>query len=112
MRVLIATSSVCFATLGVQAGSTAAVASSTPPCTKRALTAGLRASHSYARTGTIVSPTKCAGRFAFSAVFLDGNDVPQLFKAKHGRWVAVERTTYCNKGAVPRSIRQIACETS
>lgn len=81
-----------------------------PPCTRRALTAGLRRS---GLRGYIDGDTfGCAGRFAYAGVIVDRNEVTVLFRAAGRGWRAASRARYCENGSVPRQIYQPACESN
>jgi hypothetical protein len=84
------------------------------PCTKPALTAGLRRGKLH---GSIDGHGfGCAGRFAFAAVLVgSGNEAVEitvLFRADAGRWQVASRAKYCENGSVPAKIRRPACETN
>jgi len=82
-----------------------------PPCTRKALAAGLRRGANKI-PGAPIEGFRCAGRWAF-AVVLDGvDDVPALFRAQGTRWVTVDRTKPCNNHAVPKTIYASACLAS
>jgi hypothetical protein len=82
-----------------------------PPCTKKALAAGLkRGANKLA--GDPIEGWRCAGRWAI-AVVLDGvDDVPALFHAQGGRWVTVDREKPCRTHAVPKKIYAASCLAS
>jgi hypothetical protein len=59
-----------------------------------------------------VHPWGCAGQFAYAAVIIDGNEITQLFRAKHSAWETANRAQYCENGKVPARIYQPACNTN
>jgi hypothetical protein len=82
-----------------------------PPCTKKALAAGLKRGTNKL-PGRLIEGWRCAGRWTI-AVVLDGvDDVPVLFHAQNGRWVTVNREKPCATHAVPRKIYDAACRAS
>ncbi len=82
-----------------------------PPCTKRAIAAGLR--RGTAKTpGAIIEGFQCAGRWAFAMDVDKGITVPALLRAKGTRWVTVVRTGPCNRHEVPQKIYFNACIAS
>jgi len=84
--------------------------SSVPPCTKRALTKGLR---NGGLRGYIPRDTfGCAGNFAYAGVIVDDNEVTVLFRARGGGWQPVDRGRYCENGSVPKAIYRLGCESN
>ena len=81
-----------------------------PPCTKRALEAGLRSSRMGGRVDA--KSWGCAGRFAYAAVTVHNIEVTVLFLAHGNQWRTASRQKYCNKHQVPARIYKPACETS
>jgi hypothetical protein len=89
-----------------------AVGAAHPPCTRAALTSGLhRGFHPFPK-GELVRPWGCAGRFAYAAVIIEGNEITQLFRAKNGVWLSASRARYCVDGEVPARIYDPACTTN
>ena len=88
----------------------ASAAKKSPPCTKRALTAGLR----RGKTGGRIDGRNwaCAGHFAFAAVVVHNIEITVLFRARQQDWFVASRVKYCKKGIVPARIYQPACETN
>jgi hypothetical protein len=82
-----------------------------PPCTKQALTAGLRHDRPPLR-GRLVRPWACAGRFAASGLVADGNESTVLFRASKGVWKPTDATKYCEDGALPPRIYRMACNSN
>lgn len=100
---------------GLVSATSASAQRRTPPCTERALTAGLRSGklrghidgHAWA----------CAGRFAYAVILVDAgdgvlDDVTVLLRAGTSGWKVVSRGKYCEDGSVPARIRRIACESN
>jgi hypothetical protein len=87
-----------------------AAKSAKPPCTKRALEAGLRRS----KMGGRVDPKAwgCAGRFAYAGVTVHEIEATVLFLARGRNWKVASRLKYCKKYTVPARIYRQACETS
>jgi hypothetical protein len=89
-------------------------AQASAPCTKRALTAGLRRGKPRGRIPR--NDFGCAGRFAFAAVVVAARnnavEITVLFHAVAGHWAVASRGKYCEDGEVPAKIRQPACETN
>jgi hypothetical protein len=82
-----------------------------PPCTKQALTAGLRHNRPPLR-GQLVKPWACAGGFAASGLVVHGNESTVLFRASSGVWKPANATKYCANGAIPARIYQLACNSN
>lgn len=84
--------------------------SARPPCTKRALEAGLRRSRMQ---GRVVSKSwGCARQFAYAAVIVHNIEITVLFRARGNQWRTASRERYCTKHQVPARIYKPACETS
>lgn len=97
--------------INAEAGAPAPPVMHGPPCTKKALAAGLRRGANKL-PGDLIEGWRCAGRWAI-AVVLDGvDDVPALFHARGNRWFTVDRTKPCNNHAVPKKIYASACLAS
>ncbi|HEY5285793.1 MAG TPA: hypothetical protein VIJ50_01650 [Solirubrobacteraceae bacterium] len=112
-----ATTLVVTATLAVgvsHVGSASAAKKQRPPCTKRALTAGLRRSRASGRIdGKNSNALGCAGHFAYAIVLVDNrDDVTVLFRAGPAGWVVAARARYCDNHLVPKRIYQMSCETN
>ena len=98
-------------TIDAEAVSPPAAVAKHPPCTKKAIAAGLRRGANKI-PGAPIEGFRCAGRWAF-AVVLDGvDDVPALFRAQGTRWVTVDREKPCNDHVVPKKIYVAACLSS
>jgi hypothetical protein len=87
-----------------------AAKSAKPPCTRRALEAGLRRSGMRGRV--VAKSWGCAGRFAYAAVVVHNIEITVLFRAHGDHWRTASRQKYCGKHEVPKRIYQPACETS
>lgn len=85
-----------------------------PPCTRRALVAGLKRGAEPRPTATFSHGAfGCAGRFAYaSGVIFKGNEEVDLFIASGGRWETADRGKYCLNHQVPLRIYKPACTTS
>jgi hypothetical protein len=97
--------------IDAQAADPAAAPANNPPCTRKALAAGLKRGANKI-PGAPIEGFRCAGRWAF-AVVLDGvDDVPALFHAQGTSWVTVDREKPCRTHAVPKKIYAAACLAS
>jgi hypothetical protein len=97
--------------IDAEAVSPAAPLTKLPPCTRKALAAGLKRGANKI-PGAPIEGFRCAGRWAI-AVVLDGvDDVPALFHARGTRWVTVNREKPCRTHAVPKKIYATACLAS
>jgi hypothetical protein len=97
--------------IDAEAVSSPAALAKRPPCTKKAIAAGLKRGANRI-PGAPIEGFRCAGQWAF-AVVLDGvDDVPALFRAQGTRWVTVDREKPCNDHAVPKKIYAAACLSS
>ena len=86
-----------------------------PPCTKRALTAGLKRGAARQKNAKIVGSWGCASGWAYSDVLIGGKngfEAIAVFKAKNGVWVTVDRAKPCRTHAIPKKIYRPACTTS
>ena len=94
-------------------GSASAAGLKIPPCTKRALAAGLRRGHVR---GSLEQGFRCAGRFAYSGVLVGTGEnkvtITVLFRADSRGWDVASRGKYCENGSVPKRIRQGACDSN
>lgn len=95
-------------TLG--AGLAPAANSARPPCTKRALEAGLRRSRMQRRV--VGKSWGCARQFAYAAVIVHNIEITVLFRASGNQWRTASREKYCKNHQVPARIYKPACETS
>ena len=91
--------------------SLAAAAPKRPPCTKKAIAAGLRRG-AYKTPGATIEGFRCAGRFALAVDVYKGITVPALLRAQGTRWVTVNREKPCKKHLVPKKIYFGACIAS
>jgi hypothetical protein len=101
--------------LAASAGA-AASKSKTPPCTKQALSAGLKRGPGAVKNAKVERSFGCAGGWAYSEVVVgnkkNGFDAVAVYQAKNGVWVAVNRATPCRTHAIPKKIYKGACTTS
>ena len=105
------------ALLAVAAFSTSAGAaaySKKAPCTKKALSAGLKRGTAKEPKGRILARWACVNGWAYSDIAVGhgagGFDAISLFKAKNGKWATVSRAGPCNKkGTLPKKIFNGAC---
>jgi hypothetical protein len=98
----------------------AAAASSTamtkePPCTPKALSAGLKRGSAQPKNARFKKSFGCAGGWAYSEIAVGGKhgfDAVAVYRAEHGVWVAVNRAKPCRTHAIPKKIYRGACTTS
>jgi len=86
-----------------------------PPCTKKALSAGLERGSAQPKNARFEGSFACAGGWAYSDIVVggkDGFDAIAVYKAENGVWVAVDRAKPCRTHAIPRKIYRGACTTS
>jgi hypothetical protein len=99
------------ATAGASAGK-----SKFPPCTKKALSAGLKRGSAQQKDARFQGSFGCAGGWAYSGIVVgnkkNGFDAIAVYKAKNGVWVTVNRATPCQKHEIPKKIYKGACTTS
>lgn len=108
------------AALFVMAAFAAAASGSTskskyPPCTKKALSAGLKRGSAQPKNAKFQGSFGCAGGWAYSGIVVGGKhgfDAIAVYKAKNGVWVTVDRVKPCQTHAIPKKIYKGACTTS
>ncbi|MBV9817755.1 MAG: hypothetical protein JOZ07_05330 [Solirubrobacterales bacterium] len=86
-----------------------------PPCTKKALSAGLKRGSAQPKSAKVQGSFGCAGGWAYSGIVVGGKhgfDAVAVYKAKNGVWVAVNRAKPCRTHAIPKKIYKGACTTS
>jgi hypothetical protein len=86
-----------------------------PPCTKKALSAGLKRGSAQSKNAKFQGAFGCAGGWAYSGVVVGGThgfDAIAVYKAKNGVWVTVDRAKPCRTHAIPKKIYRGACTTS
>jgi hypothetical protein len=90
--------------------------SKNPPCTKAALSAGLKRGPAAQKNAKFQGTFGCAGGWAYSGIVVgnkkNGFDAIAVYKAKNGVWVTVNRATPCKTHAIPKKIYKGACTTS
>ena len=85
-----------------------------PPCTKKALSAGLKRGSAQPKNAKFQGSFGCAGGWAYSGVVVGGKnrfDAIAVYKAKNGVWVTVDRAKPCKTHAIPKKIYRGACTT-
>jgi hypothetical protein len=102
---------VALALAATVAMSPAAAAPRRPPCTKKAIAAGLRRG-AYRTPGAIIEGFQCAGRFALAVDVYEGIAVPAMLRAQGTRWVTINREIPCQKHVVPKKMYFNACIAS
>jgi hypothetical protein len=85
-----------------------------PPCTKKALSAGLKRGTAKEPQGRVLARFACVKGWAYSDIAVghgkSGFDAIALYKAKNGKWSTVTRAGPCNKkGTLPKKIFNGAC---
>jgi hypothetical protein len=112
--ILMVTALVVLGALAASAsGSTGA--SKYPPCTKRALSAGLKRGSAQPKNAKFQGSFGCAGGWAYSGIVVGGQhgfEAIAVYKAEHGVWVTVDRAKPCRTHAIPKKIYRAACTTS
>jgi hypothetical protein len=87
-----------------------------PPCTKAALSAGLKRGPAAQKNAKFQGSFGCASGWAYSGIVVgnkkNGFDAIAVYKAKNGVWVTVNRATPCKTHAIPKKIYKGACTTS
>ena len=85
---------------------------STQPCTKKALSAGLKRGPAAQKNAKFTGSFACASGWAYSGIVVGGDDAVAVYKAKNGVWVTVNRAKPCRTHAIPKKIYKGACTTS
>jgi hypothetical protein len=86
-----------------------------PPCTKQALSAGLKRGSAQPKNAKFQGSFGCAGGWAYSGIVVGGKhgfDAIAVYQAKNGVWVTVNRAKPCRTHAIPKKIYKGACTTS
>ena len=86
-----------------------------PPCTKQALSAGLKRGSAQPKNAKFEGSFGCAGGWAYSGIVVGGKhgfDAIAVYKAQNGVWVTVDRAKPCRTHAIPKKIYRGACTTS
>lgn len=86
-----------------------------PPCTKKALSAGLKRGSAQPKNAKLEGPFGCAGRWAYSGILVGGKhgfEAIAVYRAKNGVWTTVDRAKPCRTHAIPKKIYRAACTTS
>jgi hypothetical protein len=90
--------------------------SNNPPCTKAALSAGLKRGPAAEKNAKVLGSFGCSGGWAYSEIVVgnkkNGFDAVAVYKAKNGVWATVNRAKPCKTHAVPKKIYKPACTTS
>jgi hypothetical protein len=106
---------VAVAALAASAGAATSM-SKNPPCTKAALSAGLKRGPAAQKKAKFQGTFGCAGGWAYSGIVVgnkkNGFDAIAVYKAKNGVWVTVNRAKPCKTHAIPKKIYKGACTTS
>jgi hypothetical protein len=87
-----------------------------PPCTKAALSAGLKRGPAAEKNAKVLGSFGCASGWAYSVIVVgnkkNGFEAVAVYKAKNGVWATVNRAKPCQNHAVPKKIYKPACTTS
>ena len=111
--ILVAIALVVVAAFAATAGASTSK-SKYPPCTKKALSAGLKRG-AAPKNAKFEGSFGCSGDWAYSGILVGGKhgfDAIAVYKAKNGVWVTVDRAKPCRTHAIPKSIYKGACTTS
>jgi hypothetical protein len=104
--------------VAASAASAGAAASKTnlPPCTQKALTAGLKRGSAQPKGAIFTKPFACASGWAYSGVIVGGKkngvEATAVYQAKNGVWQTVDRAKPCDRHAIPKKIYKGACLTN
>jgi hypothetical protein len=113
---ILVAAAVVMAAAFVTSASAASGKSKYPPCTKKALSAGLKRGSARQKNAKIVGSFGCAGGWAYSQILVGGPqhgfDAIAVYKAKNGVWATVDRAKPCLTHAIPKKIYRAACTTS
>jgi hypothetical protein len=100
----------------VASASAAPSMSTSPPCTPKALSAGLKRGKGQPKNVRFERSFGCAGAWAYSEVEIGTGmhriDAVAVYHAEHGVWVAVNRAKPCRTHEIPAKIYRGACTTS
>jgi hypothetical protein len=86
-----------------------------PPCTRKALSAGLKRGSAQPKNAKFQGSFACAGGWAYSGIVVGGKhgfDAIAVYKAENGVWVTVDRAKPCRTHEIPKKIYRGACTTS
>ena len=112
--ILVAIALVVVAAFAATAGASTSK-SKYPPCTKKALSAGLKRGSAQPKNAKLMGSFGCAAGWAYSGILVGGKhgfDAIAVYKAKSGVWVTVDRAKPCRTHAIPKKIYRAACTTS
>src|ERR1700722_20840626 len=102
--ILLATALFAAAAFAASAGASTSM-SKNPPCTKAALSAGLKRGPAAEKHAKVLGSFGCSGGWAYSEIFVgnkkNGFDAVAVYKAKNGVWATVNRAKPCQKHQVP-----------
>ena len=112
--ILLATAMLVVAAVAVSA-SASTRKSKYPPCTQKALSAGLKRGSAQPKNAKLEGPFGCAGGWAYSGILVGGKhgfEAIAVYRAKNGVWTTVDRAKPCRTHAIPPKIYRAACTTS
>ncbi|MBV8431523.1 MAG: hypothetical protein JO244_10195 [Solirubrobacterales bacterium] len=112
--ILLATGLLVAAAFAASAGASTSK-SKYPPCTKKALSAGIKRGSAQPKNAKFLAPFGCAGGWAYSGILVGGKngfEAIAVYQAKNGVWVTVNRAKPCRTHAIPKKIYRGACTTS
>jgi hypothetical protein len=93
-----------------------AAAAKYPPCTKAALSSGMRRGPAAITNGRFQKPFGCARNWAYSGTIVGKGkaafEATVLYHNNKGRWQTSKRAGPCRAHAVPKKIFKPACETN
>jgi hypothetical protein len=97
------------------ASADASASKSYAPCTKKALSAGLKRGSAQPKNAKFHGSFGCSGAWAYSGVVVGGKhgfDAIAVYTAKNGTWLTTDRAKPCRTHAIPKKIYRGACTTS
>jgi hypothetical protein len=109
--ILLVTALFAVAAFAASAGASSTM-SKYPPCTKKALSAGLKRGPAAQKNAKFTGSFACASGWAYSGIVVGGDDAVAVYQAKKGVWVTVNRAKPCRTHAIPKKIYKGACTTS
>ncbi len=112
--ILLATALLVVAAFGASASASTSK-SKYPPCTKKALSAGLKRGSAQPKNAKLEGSFGCAGGWAYSGILVGGKhgfETIAVYRAKNGVWATVDRARPCRTHAIPKKIYRAACTTS
>jgi hypothetical protein len=113
--IVLVTALLVVAACAASAAASSSAMTKEPPCTPKALSAGLKRGSGQPMNARFAKSFGCAGGWAYSGIVVGGKhgfDAVAVYRAEHGVWVAVSRAKPCRTHAIPKKIYRGACTTS